>query len=51
AFGTHQDDYSSYMLNGIVKSSNAVSEILGDGELLIRQTQNSEHITSYGMLE
>lgn len=42
AFGTNQEDYSSYILNGIVKWSNAVSEILGDGELLVQQTQNSE---------
>uniref|UniRef100_A0A4W4GFT9 Vesicle-fusing ATPase n=1 Tax=Electrophorus electricus TaxID=8005 RepID=A0A4W4GFT9_ELEEL len=42
AFGTNQEDYSSYILNGIVKWSNAVSDILGDGELLVQQTKNSE---------
>ena len=31
-----------YILNGIVKWSNAVSDILGDGELLVQQTKNSE---------
>ncbi|XP_058262622.1 N-ethylmaleimide-sensitive factor b [Hemibagrus wyckioides] len=42
AFGTNQEDYSSYILNGIVKWSNAVSDVLGDGELLVQQTKNSE---------
>uniref|UniRef100_A0A673KHK8 Vesicle-fusing ATPase n=1 Tax=Sinocyclocheilus rhinocerous TaxID=307959 RepID=A0A673KHK8_9TELE len=42
AFGTNQEDYSSYIMNGIVKWSNAVSDILGDGELLVQQTKNSE---------
>ncbi|TTA26194.1 Vesicle-fusing ATPase [Bagarius yarrelli] len=42
AFGTNQEDYSSFILNGIVKWSNAVSDILGDGELLVQQTKNSE---------
>lgn len=42
AFGTNQEDYSSYILNGIVKWSNAVSDILGDGELLVQQTEKSE---------
>ncbi|GAA6074495.1 N-ethylmaleimide-sensitive factor b, partial [Tachysurus ichikawai] len=42
AFGTNQEDYTSYILNGIVKWSNAVSDILGDGELLVQQTKNSE---------
>uniref|UniRef100_A0A672M430 Vesicle-fusing ATPase n=1 Tax=Sinocyclocheilus grahami TaxID=75366 RepID=A0A672M430_SINGR len=37
AFGTNQEDYSSYIMNGIVKWSNAVSDILGDGELLVQQ--------------
>ncbi|XP_059388160.1 vesicle-fusing ATPase-like [Carassius carassius] len=41
AFGTNQD-YSSYIMNGIVKWSNGVSDILGDGELLVQQTKNSE---------
>lgn len=42
AFGTNQEDYSSYIMNGIVQWSNAVSDILGDGELLVQQTKNSE---------
>lgn len=42
AFGTNQEDYASYVMNGIVKWSNAVSDILGDGELLVQQTKNSE---------
>uniref|UniRef100_A0A8C1B6T2 Vesicle-fusing ATPase n=1 Tax=Cyprinus carpio carpio TaxID=630221 RepID=A0A8C1B6T2_CYPCA len=42
AFGTNQEDYSSYIMNGIVKWSNGVSDILGDGELLVQQTKNSE---------
>lgn len=29
-------------MNGIVKWSNGVSDILGDGELLVQQTKNSE---------
>lgn len=29
-------------MNGIVKWSNAVSDILEDGELLVQQTKNSE---------
>lgn len=29
-------------MNGIVKWSNDVSDILGDGELLVQQTKNSE---------
>ncbi|KAA0725215.1 Vesicle-fusing ATPase [Triplophysa tibetana] len=40
AFGTNQEDYSSYIMNGIVQWSNAVSDILGDGELLVQQTKN-----------
>ncbi|KTF88266.1 hypothetical protein cypCar_00024233, partial [Cyprinus carpio] len=42
AFGTNQEDYCSYIMNGIVKWSNAVSDILEDGELLVQQTKNSE---------
>ncbi|XP_052427108.1 vesicle-fusing ATPase [Carassius gibelio] len=42
AFGTNQEDYSSYIMNGIVKWSNGVSDILGDGELLVQQTKNCE---------
>lgn len=42
AFGTNQEDYTSYILNGIVKWSNVVSDVLGDGELLVQQTKNSE---------
>lgn len=42
AYGSNQEDYSSYILNGIVKWSNAVTDILGDGELLVQQTKNSE---------
>uniref|UniRef100_W5LKX0 Vesicle-fusing ATPase n=1 Tax=Astyanax mexicanus TaxID=7994 RepID=W5LKX0_ASTMX len=42
AFGTNQEDYSSYILNGIVKWSNAVTDILENGELLVQQTKNSE---------
>ncbi|XP_043109251.1 N-ethylmaleimide-sensitive factor b [Puntigrus tetrazona] len=42
AFGTNQEDYSSYIMNGIVKWSNSVSDVLGDGDLLVQQTKNSE---------
>uniref|UniRef100_A0A672NTZ5 Vesicle-fusing ATPase n=1 Tax=Sinocyclocheilus grahami TaxID=75366 RepID=A0A672NTZ5_SINGR len=42
AFGSNQEDYSSYIMNGIVKWSNGVSDILGDGDLLVQQTKNSE---------
>ncbi|XP_053708358.1 vesicle-fusing ATPase isoform X3 [Synchiropus splendidus] len=42
AFGTNQEDYSSYIMNGIIKWGDPVSHVLGDGELLVQQTKNSD---------
>nr|XP_061807558.1 vesicle-fusing ATPase-like [Nerophis lumbriciformis] len=43
AFGTNQEDYASYIMNDIVCWSDSVSAVLEDGELLVKQTKNSEH--------
>ncbi|XP_061561861.1 vesicle-fusing ATPase-like [Phycodurus eques] len=43
AFGTNQEDYSSYIMNGIIRWGDPVSAVLEDGELLVQQTKNSEH--------
>ncbi|XP_038162422.1 vesicle-fusing ATPase isoform X2 [Cyprinodon tularosa] len=42
AFGTNQEDYSSYVMNGIIKWGDPVNHILEDGELLVQQTKNSD---------
>ncbi|XP_034716694.1 vesicle-fusing ATPase-like [Etheostoma cragini] len=42
AFGTNQEDYASYIMNGIIRWGNLVSAVLEDGELLVQQTKNSE---------
>ncbi|KAJ0060363.1 hypothetical protein NL108_010179, partial [Boleophthalmus pectinirostris] len=42
AFGTNQEDYASYIMNGIVVWGDLVSEVLKKGKLLVQQTQNSE---------
>ncbi|MGH0159877.1 UNVERIFIED_CONTAM: hypothetical protein FKN15_038446 [Acipenser sinensis] len=42
AFGTHQEDYASYIRNGIIKWGDPVSRVLDDGELLVQQTKNSD---------
>ncbi|XP_060883559.1 vesicle-fusing ATPase-like [Labrus mixtus] len=42
AFGTNQEDYASYIMNGIIRWGDSVSEVLEDGELLVQQTKNSE---------
>ncbi|KAM9779679.1 vesicle-fusing ATPase [Neosynchiropus ocellatus] len=42
AFGTNQEDYSSYIMNGIIKWGDPVTHVLGDGELLVQQTKNSD---------
>ncbi|KAF7698310.1 vesicle-fusing ATPase isoform X2 [Silurus meridionalis] len=42
AFGTNQEDYASYIMNGIIKWGDPVSHILDDGELLVQQTKNSD---------
>ncbi|XP_057717248.1 vesicle-fusing ATPase isoform X1 [Corythoichthys intestinalis] len=42
AFGTNQEDYSSFIMNGIIKWGDPVSHILDDGELLVQQTKNSD---------
>ncbi|KAM9425801.1 vesicle-fusing ATPase-like [Pholidichthys leucotaenia] len=41
AFGTNQEDYASYIMNGIIWWGEVVSAILEDGELLVQQTKNS----------
>ncbi|XP_029383907.1 vesicle-fusing ATPase-like isoform X2 [Echeneis naucrates] len=42
AFGTNQEDYASYIMNGIIRWGDAVSAVLEDGELLVQQTKNSD---------
>ncbi|KAK9530043.1 hypothetical protein VZT92_011579 [Zoarces viviparus] len=42
AFGTNQEDYASYIMNGIIRWGHPVSAVLEDGELLVQQTKNSE---------
>nr|XP_043906579.1 vesicle-fusing ATPase isoform X2 [Solea senegalensis] len=42
AFGTNQEDYSSYIMNGIIKWGDAVTHVMDDGELLVQQTKNSD---------
>ncbi|XP_041829150.1 vesicle-fusing ATPase-like isoform X2 [Melanotaenia boesemani] len=42
AFGTNQEDYASYIMNGIIQWGDPVSAVLEDGELLVQQTKNSD---------
>uniref|UniRef100_A0A8C4NPR8 Vesicle-fusing ATPase n=1 Tax=Dicentrarchus labrax TaxID=13489 RepID=A0A8C4NPR8_DICLA len=42
AFGTNQEDYSTYIMNGIIKWGDPVTHVLDDGELLVQQTKNSD---------
>lgn len=42
AFGTNQEDYASYIMNGIIPWGDPVNGVLGDGKLLVQQTKNSE---------
>ncbi|XP_061892218.1 vesicle-fusing ATPase isoform X1 [Entelurus aequoreus] len=42
AFGTNQEDYSNYIMNGIIKWGDPVTHVLDDGELLVQQTKNSD---------
>ncbi|KAM7370459.1 hypothetical protein PAMP_010006 [Pampus punctatissimus] len=42
AFGTNQEDYASYIMNGIIRWGDPVSAVLDDGELLVQQTKNSD---------
>ncbi|XP_031420137.1 vesicle-fusing ATPase-like isoform X3 [Clupea harengus] len=42
AFGTNQEDYCSYIMNGIIKWGDPVTRVLDDGELLVQQTKNSD---------
>uniref|UniRef100_A0A8C5C0J2 Vesicle-fusing ATPase n=1 Tax=Gadus morhua TaxID=8049 RepID=A0A8C5C0J2_GADMO len=42
AFGSNQEDYASYIMNGIIRWGDSVTEALSDGELLVQQTKNSE---------
>uniref|UniRef100_H3CKM7 Vesicle-fusing ATPase n=1 Tax=Tetraodon nigroviridis TaxID=99883 RepID=H3CKM7_TETNG len=42
AYGTNQEDYASYIMNGIIRWGDPVSMVLEDGELLVQQTKNSD---------
>ncbi|KAG5855115.1 hypothetical protein ANANG_G00045520 [Anguilla anguilla] len=42
AFGTNQEDYASYTMNGIIKWGDPVTRVMDDGELLVQQTKNSD---------
>lgn len=42
AFGTNQEDYASYIMNGIIVWGDQVSAVLEDGKLLVQQTKNSD---------
>ncbi|KAJ8365109.1 hypothetical protein SKAU_G00139400 [Synaphobranchus kaupii] len=42
AFGTNQEDYVSYIMNGIIKWGDPVTRVMDDGELLVQQTKNSD---------
>ncbi|KAJ8372340.1 hypothetical protein AAFF_G00290290 [Aldrovandia affinis] len=42
AFGTNQEDYASFIMNGIIKWGDPVTRVLDDGELLVQQTKNSD---------
>uniref|UniRef100_A0A8C7V2G2 Vesicle-fusing ATPase n=1 Tax=Oncorhynchus mykiss TaxID=8022 RepID=A0A8C7V2G2_ONCMY len=42
AFGSNQEDYASYIMNGIIKWGDPVTRVLDDGELLVQQTKNSD---------
>uniref|UniRef100_A0A7N6AZV5 Vesicle-fusing ATPase n=1 Tax=Anabas testudineus TaxID=64144 RepID=A0A7N6AZV5_ANATE len=42
AFGTNQEDYASYIMNGIIRWGDPVSAVLQDGELLVKQTKDSD---------
>ncbi|XP_014447321.1 vesicle-fusing ATPase [Tupaia chinensis] len=42
AFGTNQEDYASYIMNGIIKWGDPVTRVLDDGELLVQPTKNSD---------
>ncbi|XP_015243660.1 PREDICTED: vesicle-fusing ATPase-like [Cyprinodon variegatus] len=42
AYGTNQEDYASYIMNGIIRWGDPVSAALEDGELLVQQTKNSD---------
>uniref|UniRef100_A0AAQ4RR12 Vesicle-fusing ATPase n=1 Tax=Gasterosteus aculeatus aculeatus TaxID=481459 RepID=A0AAQ4RR12_GASAC len=42
AFGTNQEDYSNYIMNGIIKWGDPVTHVLDDGMLLVQQTKNSD---------
>ncbi|XP_077406147.1 vesicle-fusing ATPase-like [Vanacampus margaritifer] len=43
AFGSNQEDYTSYIMNGIIRWGDPVSAVLEDGGLLVQQTKNSAH--------
>uniref|UniRef100_A0A8C6TZ96 Vesicle-fusing ATPase n=1 Tax=Neogobius melanostomus TaxID=47308 RepID=A0A8C6TZ96_9GOBI len=42
AFGTNQEDYASFIMNGIIVWGDLVSAVLDDGKLLVQQTKNSK---------
>ncbi|XP_054623280.1 vesicle-fusing ATPase-like isoform X2 [Dunckerocampus dactyliophorus] len=43
AFGTNQEDYASFTMNGIICWGDPVLAVLDDGKLLVQQTKNSEY--------
>ncbi|MEQ2278607.1 hypothetical protein AMECASPLE_000643 [Ameca splendens] len=42
AYGTNQEEYASYIMNGIIRWGDPVSAALEDGELLVQQAKNSD---------
>ncbi|KAM4622412.1 vesicle-fusing ATPase [Discoglossus pictus] len=42
AFGTNQEEYTLFIMNGIIKWGDPVTHVLDDGELLVQQTKNSD---------
>lgn len=50
AFGTNAEDYTSYIMNGIIRWGDPVTAALEDGELLVQQTKNSDRTPLVSML-
>ncbi|XP_060951349.1 vesicle-fusing ATPase-like [Limanda limanda] len=42
AFGTNQEDFARFIMNGIIRWGDPVSAVLEDGQLLVKQTKNSD---------
>ncbi|XP_053555708.1 vesicle-fusing ATPase [Bombina bombina] len=41
-FGTNQEEYTQFIMNGIITWGDPVTRVLDDGELLVQQTKNSD---------